>query len=194
MTTSPGDHITTLRRFLFRQCPRRIGPRGVSCRRSKGSNSYFTRRAPRTPPRATEFHFSFILLLDTAAAEEVGLIVRTVELDQTAILGITPPTMRTRFIIHRFGHDPPSYMLTYLQTPLTLSEYLCGIVSWYPLSHAHYFHRAVRACRHCCRDAPYKEAFDGSAEAGRTSEDAIGPELFSMLDKHLLRIASHDCR
>jgi len=61
-----------------------IGDLEMSCRRSQGSNSnsYFTRRTPRTPPRATEFHFSFILLFDTAAADVVGLIVRTLELDQ----------------------------------------------------------------------------------------------------------------
>lgn len=43
---------------------------------------------------------------NTTAAEVVGLIVGTLELDQTAILGITPTTMQMRFIIHQFGHDP----------------------------------------------------------------------------------------
>ena len=41
------------------------------------------------------------LLLDTAAAEKVGLIVRTPELDQTAILEITPPTMRIQLVHKR---------------------------------------------------------------------------------------------
>jgi len=72
-------------------------------RRSQGSNSYLTRWTARTPPRGTEFHFSFILLLDTTVAEIVGLIVWSIELDQTAILGITPTTMQIRFIIHRLG-------------------------------------------------------------------------------------------
>jgi hypothetical protein len=72
----------------------------------KAANRHFTRQTPRTPPRATEFHFSFILLLDTTPAEVVGLVVGTLELDQTAILGVTPTTMQMRFIIHQFGHDP----------------------------------------------------------------------------------------
>jgi hypothetical protein len=63
-------------------------------RRSQGSNSYLTRWTPRTSPRGTEFRFSFTLLLNTTVAKVVGLIVWTLELDQTAaILGITPTTM-----------------------------------------------------------------------------------------------------
>jgi hypothetical protein len=86
-------------------CPLKIltGYFEMKFRRSQGSNSYFTRWTPRTPPRRTEFHFSFILLLDTTVAEIVGLIVWSIELDQTAILGITPTTMQIRFIIHRLG-------------------------------------------------------------------------------------------
>ena len=51
------------------------------------------------------FNFSFILLLDTTVAEVVGLIVWTLELDQTAILGITPPTMQMRFTVRQLVHN-----------------------------------------------------------------------------------------
>ena len=50
-------------------------------------------RATRAFPRRTESHLPLILLFDTSDAKVVWLVVRTVELDQMAIVGITPPTM-----------------------------------------------------------------------------------------------------
>jgi hypothetical protein len=73
-------------------------------------NTYFTWRTPRTPPRATESHFSFVLLLNTTAAEVVRLIVRTLELDQAAMLGITPLTMHMGFTVRQFVHNFPPFL------------------------------------------------------------------------------------